>query len=249
MMDYTVFLIEVLFLLIFVVSVTKYKLLDRWGTFAAFVIGAVILFSTNIWWFFLLFLFFLLGFLVTRFCFSEKKKRGVFENGGGMRKAKNVAANGFVPALLALFSIGMSPHRLMIPFIAAIAIASSDTFASEIGVLSRRAYLITNLKRVDAGTNGGVSWLGQLFALIGSMIISVFAFFVLNISIYWMCLCIFFGFFGCQIDSLLGATFQGMGKAGTSLPSNAFLSNSDVNLISISVGSLLAFVFTWFVPL
>lgn len=247
-MDFTVLFIELLFLFVFVVSVAKYKLLDRWGTFVAFLIGAVVLFSTDIWWFFLLFLFFLLGFLVTRFCFSEKKKRGVLENGGGMRKAKNVAANGFVPAILALFSMSLSPHRLMMPFIVAIAIASSDTFASEIGVLSRRAYLITTLRRVDAGTNGGISWLGQFFALVGSVIISVVAFFVLSISFYWMCLCIFFGFIGCQIDSLLGATFQGMGRAGTSLPSNAFLSNSDVNLISISVGALMAFVFTWVVP-
>ncbi len=248
MMDYTAFFIELLFLLVFVASVAKYKLLDRWGTFVAFLIGGVVLFSTTIWWFFLLFLFFLLGFLVTRVCFNEKKKRGVLENGEGMRKAKNVAANGFVPALIAFFSMSVSPHRLVIPFIAAIAIASSDTFASEIGVLSKRAYLITNLTKVDAGTNGGVSWLGQFFAVVGSMIISVVAFFVLGISVYWIGLCIFFGFFGCQIDSLLGATFQGKGKAGTSPPSNAFLSNSDVNLISISVGSLIAFVFTWMVP-
>ncbi len=248
MMDYTVFFIELLFLLVFVVSVAKYQLLDTWGTFVAFLIGAVVLFSTNIRWFFLLFLFFLLGFLVTRIRFNEKKRRGVLENGGGMRKAKSVAANGFVPALIALFSVSLYPHRLVIPFIAAIAIASSDTFASEIGVLSTRAYLITNLKPVDAGTNGGISWLGQFSALAGAVIISVAAFFVLSIPVYWMGLCIFFGFLGCQIDSLLGATFQGKGRAGTPLPSNAFLLNSDVNLISISVGALMAFVLTFVVP-
>ena len=248
MMDYTVFFIELLCLFVFVVSVAKYKLLDRWGTFVAFLIGAVILFSTTIRWFFLLFLFFLLGFLVTKFRFTEKKKRGVLENGGGMRKAKSVAANGFVPAVIALFSVGLSQQRLVIPFIASIAIASSDTFASEIGVLCRRAYLITTLKRVDAGTNGGVSWLGQFAALVGAVMIPVVAFFIVGIPVYWVGLCIFVGFLGCQIDSLLGATFQGMGRTGASLPSNAFLSNSDVNLISVAMGALLAFVLTWVVP-
>lgn len=247
-MDYLVFFIEVLFLAVFVVSVAKYKLLDKWGVFVAFLVGGVVLFSTNVWWFFLLFLFFLLGFVVTRFCFHEKKKRGVLENGGGMRKATSVAANGFVPALVAFFSVLFSSPRLVIPFIVAIAIACSDTFASEIGVLSQKAYLITNLKRVESGTNGGVSLLGQFSAVMGSVIISVVAFFVLGISVSWMCLCVLFGFLGCQIDSLLGATFQGMGKAGSSLPSNAFLSNSDVNLVSVSVGALLAFVLTWVVP-
>ena len=247
-MGYTVFFIELLFLVVFVVSVAKYQLLDIWGAFVAFLVGAMILFSTNIRWFFLLFLFFLLGFLVTRIRFTDKKKRGVMENGGGMRKAKSVAANGFIPALIAFFSVSVSYHRFVIPFIVAIAIASSDTFASEIGVLSRRAYLITDFKRVDAGTNGGISWLGQCSALLGAAIISVVAFFILDISGHWMVLCIFFGFLGCQIDSLLGATFQGQGKTGTSLPSNAFLSNSDVNLISISMGALMAFVFTWVVP-
>jgi uncharacterized protein (TIGR00297 family) len=243
-MDYTLFIIELIFLIVFIGSVAKYQLLDRVGTLAAFLIGATVLIATDIRWFSLLFLFFTSGFIVTKVRFNEKKRKGVSENGMGMRKAKSVAANGFVPALIALFSVSLYHHRLVIPFIAAIAIASSDTFASEIGVLSNRAYLITNLKPVEAGTNGGISWLGQLSALVGAVIISVAAFFLLDISLYWMGLCILIGFIGCQIDSLLGATFQGKGKAGTSLPSNAFLSNSDVNLISIAFGTLMAFILT-----
>ena len=247
-MDYILLIIEFLFLLLFIGSVAKYHLFDTVGTLAAFLIGATVLIATDIRWFSLLFLFFTMGFIVTKVRFNEKKRRGVSENGLGMRKAKSVAANGFVPALIALFSVSLYHHRLAIPFIAAIAIASSDTFASEIGVLSNKAYLITNLKPVDAGTNGGISWLGQLSALLGAGIISVAAFFLLDIPLYWMGLCVIIGFIGCQIDSLLGATFQGKGRAGTSLPSNAFLSNSDVNLISIAFGTLLAFIFTLVIP-
>lgn len=248
-MEFTDYVIEACILVFFIILVVRYRLLDVWGAFVALFIGAIVLFSTNIQWFFLLLLFFILGFGVTKFRFIDKKKRGFSENGHGMRKAQSVAANGFIPALIALLSLFLYHEVMVLPFIAAISIAASDTFASEIGVLSNRAYLITTLKKVEAGTNGGVSWIGQGCALFGATVISVLAYLLIDIPLQWMVVCIVIGFFGCQIDSVLGATFQGKGKTGVSLPSNAVLNNSDVNLISISVGSLFAFVCAIATPL
>lgn len=225
----------------------RYKILDKKGTIMAFLIGILIVFSTNIKWLFLLFFFSFLGFLITKFKFKEKERKGASNN--GMRGFRNVLANGLPPMMIALFSLQFSPEKMAIPFIASIAIASSDTFASELGVLSNKAYLITNFKKVEAGTNGAVSWLGQGCALLGSAIMSIIGILLLGVDLIWLPFCILIGFMGCQIDSLLGATFQGRGKLGIPLPSNAILNNDEVNVVSISSGAFAAFIFTVLLPL
>jgi uncharacterized membrane protein len=47
---------------------------------------------------------------------------------------------------------------------------------------------------------------------------------------------------GCHIDSLLGATFQGKYQ-GTMTGHDTILTNSDVNIISVALTTLLAVVF------
>ena len=234
--------IKISLCIILAIVVNRYKILDKKGTIAAFLIGIIIVFSTDIKWLFLLFLFSFLGFFVTKFKFKEKKRKGAGNN--GMRGFRNVVANGLPPAMIALLSLQFSPEKMAIPFIASIAIASSDTFASELGVLSNKAYLITNFKKVEAGTNGAVSWLGQGCALLGSAIMSIIGILLLGVDLIWLPFCILIGFMGCQIDSLLGATFQGRGKLGIPLPSNAILNNDEVNAVSISSGAFAAFIFS-----
>ena len=184
-----------------------------------------------------------IGFVVTKFRYGYKEKRMLHEGGNGVRRVQNVLANGLPPAIAALLVIVFPIEKMAIPFTVSIAVANSDTFASELGVLSNNAYLITNLKKVDPGMNGAVSWLGQGSALLGAAIIGAAAFVLLDMQIKWMIFSIFFGFFGCQIDSLLGATLQGKERSKENqLPSDAILTNSDVNLVSISLSALVAFI-------
>ncbi|RLF62377.1 MAG: hypothetical protein DRN31_04145, partial [Thermoplasmata archaeon] len=156
----------------------------------------------------------------------------------------NVIANGIVPAAVALFALKFSPEKMIVPFTVAIAVATSDTFASEIGVISDKVYLITNLKKTEVGTNGGVSWLGEAASVLGAAIISISAFILVGMEPKWVVFSIIMGFVGCQIDSVLGATLQGGVKSREEqLPSDAVLTNSDVNLLSISISTLISFIF------
>lgn len=220
---------------IFAAIALKYRILDGSGTFFAIIIGGVIIFTKGIGWFSLLLIFLLAGTIATKYRREIKRKR-LHERAA--RKAGNVIANGLTPAALAALSL---KYNLAIPFVASIAVAMADTFASELGVLSDNAYLITNLKKVEPGTNGAISMLGEGVALLGSFIISFSAYFLIGIDLWEVILCAFLGFLGCHIDSILGATFQG-GYKGVVNGEDTILTNSDVNLISISLTALIAYL-------
>ena len=228
----------------FAVVSTRYQFLDGAGIIAATAIGLIIIFAGGIGWFVLLLIFLLLGIAATKYRYKYKERKGLHERGNGMRKARNVLANGTLPAVTALLAPLFSQGEMAVPFAAAIAVATADTFASELGVLSDRVYLITTLQRTDVGTNGGVSWLGEGAALLGGIAIALPAVFLLALDVVWLPFIAAVGFLGCQVDSLLGATLQG-GEIGTEeqLPSDAVLMNSDVNLLSIAVAALIAFVY------
>lgn len=228
----------------FAIVSTRYHLLDGTGTMAATLIGLVIIFAGGIAWFAILLLFLLLGVAATKYRYRYKERKGLHERGNGVRKARNVLANGTVPAVTALLAPVFSPGEMAVPFAAAIAVATADTFASELGVLSDRVYLITTLQPTDVGTNGGVSWLGQGAALLGGIAIALAAVVLLGLCLVWLPFIVVAGFLGCQIDSVLGATLQG-GEIGREeqLPSDAVLTNSDVNLLSIAIAALIAFVY------
>ena len=227
--------IKVALCTVFSLVAYSFKMLNRGGAIAALVLGAVILWSQGIPYFILLLIFFVLGAMATRYKNSYKRVR-LHER--GTRKAMNVIANGLIPASLAAFSL---LQDLTTPYVTAIAVALSDTFASELGVLSNNPYMITTFKKTEPGTNGAISLLGEGAAFLGAAIISVCGFFLLGLSLFDTALCVAFGLLGCHIDSLLGATFQGKYK-GTMNGTDTILTNSDVNLISISLASLLAFI-------
>jgi len=228
-------IIKALICIAFAAISLRYRILDFGGTVMALIIGGVIIFAGGIGWFALLLIFFVIGSLATRYKHNLKRRR--LHEGYG-RKAMNVIANGAVPAILALFSL---EYPLALPFVASISVAMADTLASELGVLSDRAYLITNMKPVKPGTNGAVSWLGEAMAVVGASLISFSAYFFMNLPLKGVIISILLALLGCHIDSLLGATFQG-GYSGSLRGENTIITNSDVNLISIAITALIAFI-------
>jgi uncharacterized protein (TIGR00297 family) len=226
-------LLRVAICLAFAGVALRFRVLDLGGTVVAVIIGGVIIFAKGPGWFVPLLLFFLLGAAVSRYKHTFKRLR-LHERPS--RRAMNVVANGAVPALLALFAV---EYDFAVPYVASIALALADTFASELGVLSNNAYLITTLKPTAAGTNGAVSPFGQATALLGATVVAFTGWAAVGLSAAEAALCMVLGFIGCQIDSVLGATFQGRYK-GTITGHDTILTNSDVNLISVSVIALVA---------
>jgi uncharacterized protein (TIGR00297 family) len=173
----------------------------------------------------LLILFVAASSLATRYGFEEKARRKVQEGTRGERGITNVLAHIVIPYLLVLAAVQL-PDRLpqstlAFLYTAAIAFGAADTFASEFGVLSGRARSILTLRPVPAGTNGGVSLLGELWAFVGAAVTAavgagLFALFgapqpAIPLMVGGVLVA---GFGACQVDSLLGELLENRGFLG-----------------------------------
>ncbi len=218
------------------------------GSVAAFVVGMVIGIFGDVTWLFLLLFFLLSSFLATRYRFALKEALGVQEGARGERRAANVLANGIAPMVVAGVSMVMPggfPNVISgIIFLSALSVAGADTLASEIGVLSKHTVLITNRKPVPAGTDGGVSALGQLCAIGAAAYTSSVGWLVLSVlsraygfeatmpaNPAYLAIPALIGFLGCQLDSVIGATLERRGLVNKKMN----------NLISTSAGAIAAY--------
>lgn len=221
-------------------------MLNATGAFTAFAMGALIVLFTNFLWLLLLFALLGLGSAATRWKLREKQAAKVSEKQGGRRSTRNVIANGATPAVLAVFAPLIAdtwgPNVAAVAYVSAIAVAAADTFASEFGSLAKRVYLITTWRQVPAGVDGGVSMPGQVAALCGGLAISVLGAIFLGLlgtgdlkmamTPWTLLLPVVMGFFGCQVDSVLGATLEGGG----------LFTKEETNLLSITAGAILGLV-------
>ncbi len=220
-------------ILLFVDSMGTFLTLNAKAVVAALVMGAVLLFLGG-WpygvFFFLLMLWFLvLAALVTVAGATYKKKKNLYEK---YRSTKNVIANGLWPVIMALlfFLFGLL-HYYGLPqlvafagFVAAVSAVSSDKFSSEIGVLDGEPRAIFGFKKVKKGTSGGITGLGLLAGLAGSLLVAVMALLVpVSAGALSLFLIIAFsGFAGTVFDSMLGF-FEERG-VGNKYTSNFFAS-------------------------
>ncbi|KAG0366403.1 integral membrane protein DUF92-domain-containing protein [Gamsiella multidivaricata] len=199
--------------------------------------------------------FYLSSSRLTKFKSQIKKTLEEDHVEGGGRTAIQVFSNGAVGAALALTfqyiywttesrpaTLFMSDWRastVLFAYIGHYACCNGDTWASELGILNKSwPTLITTLKKVPPGTNGGVSPLGLGASFAGGLLIgvtaaiSVLAQLALEAPVTWQSSkgwtgldvlvssldAKFFlalilagsgaGFFGSLLDSLLGATVQ-----------------------------------------
>lgn len=133
-----------------------------------------------------------------------------------------MVANGGVAALAALAGNWAA-------FAGALAAATADTWATEIGshsdVLPR---LITNWKPVPAGTDGGMTLLGSAGGIVGAGFIAGLSFVVGQAGTFVIAAA---GMSGMLLDSLLGATLQGKVR---------WIDNDVVNLAATMTGAAMA---------
>ena len=125
----------------------------------------------------------------------------------GKRNAVQVVSNAFAASLAGFFILSGSDMTGL--GIAAIAAAAADTWATELGSLSKKKpRLITSFRTVEKGKSGGMTSLG-LFA---SLLAGVFVFLV-TYPFYgttYLLHAVVGGAVGSLVDSLLGATVQGI---------------------------------------
>ena len=89
----------------------------------------------------------------------------------------------------------------------------ADSMASDIGRLTKRKNVsIITFKPVEKGISGGVSLLGTLCALLGSMLLMLIPFLFNALSFKFYIAVSLLAFLGTVVDSVLGALFQALYK-------------------------------------
>ena len=193
----------------------KKRLLTAWGAVLSVIAGTLygLFGSWRLWM--LLILFFLSANLISRVRDRSVPTDGKLKK-DGPRNAYQVLCNS-IPALICGALFFFTGNRLyLVIACGAIASATADTWASEIGILSRRLPVsILTGRPMGKGLSGGVSALGLFSTLLGSAFIALAALLLYGQALlfretqwntfFLITVC---GVFGSLIDSFLGATVQ-----------------------------------------
>jgi uncharacterized protein (TIGR00297 family) len=176
-----------------------------------------------------LFSVFAVTWLATRVGEARKQGLGTAERFEG-RTASQVLANLGIAALCAgRFALGGNAVFL-VAMAAALAEAAADTVSSECGqAFSDRAWLITTLEAVPAGTDGGITWIGSFYGALASAVVSA-ACRLVGLPTKWLWVPLVCGVLGMLGDSLLGAWFERRGRLG----------NDGVNFFSTGMAAAFA---------
>lgn len=244
--------------------------LSQSGAAGALIVGTII-FGLGGWvWGVVLGVFFVSSSVLSHF--KEREKAAVAEKfeKGHRRDIAQVLANGGLGALIAILN-AVVPESVVAGstwfylFIGVMGTVTADTWATELGTLSKKApRLITNGRTVEVGTSGGVSALGTGVSFAGGLLIGLTAGVLGAVAglLPWSdalplaLIGAVSGAIGSFIDSLMGATIQQIyycdtctketerkvHRCGTTtrpLRGWSWMNNDLVNLIS-SVGGALA---------
>ena len=247
----------------------RFILLSKSGALAAFLLGSVVFGLGGLPWSIVLMVFFLTSSGLSHFFKSRKAKAEEKYARGSVRDYHQVLANGGLAGLFVILSLLIPQSSIpWLGFCASLAAANADTWATELGTLSKRnPVLISTLKPVESGTSGAVSLFGLAASLLGSLVIAatgiLFApagtiiepwLFLIAVSLG--------GFTGSLADSWIGATLQaiyycpqcsretekhprhGCGTETRLLWGRQWMTNDIVNLLCTFKGAGAAIVFT-----
>lgn len=265
-----------------IIAIRSYrkKSLDLSGAFFGFLVVFIHL-ATNLRAAAMLLVFFFSSSKLTKIGAEKKRKSDAEYKEGGQRNWIQVLFNSAIASALVVIiwklvgwedkCLDSKESTLITSLLGGIighySCSNGDTWSSEIGVLSdAQPRLITTLKLVRKGTNGGVTKTGLLAAAAGGGVIGVtfvlFGIFTANCpfdvalkQLLVIPLATLAGLFGSLLDSLLGATLQFsgfcsvrnkvVGKHGPTVKRISgvdILDNNAVNAVSILLTTLLTSV-------
>jgi uncharacterized protein (TIGR00297 family) len=245
------------------------------GVVGAILVGTLI-FGFGGWiWGLLLITFFVSSSLLSNYRRSEKAQVSAVFAKGSRRDLGQALANGGLGAVLAVAFARYPEPLLFAAFVGVMSTVNADTWATELGILSRiPPRLITTSQQVAPGTSGGVTRLGIWASIAGALLIGAVATGLLQIdsllrgagwsleAASFPLLAVVGGFAGSLFDSLLGATVQGVyycghckketerpvhhcGEPALQVRGWAWLNNDLVNLAASMVGGLVAASLAW----
>lgn len=184
------------------------RTLTTGGAIAATIVGAASV-AAGWSWAALLLAFFFSASALSRIGVDIKQRRtaGILEK-GDQRDAVQVLANGGVFAAAALGQVVMPGEGWMAVGGGALAAATADTWATEIGTLTKGvARLITTWRPAPPGTSGAVTLVGTVGMVLGSAFLAL-AMFVAAWPRPVLAAAFLGGVLGALADSVAGATMQ-----------------------------------------
>ncbi len=189
----------------------KIRLLSLDGAVVAFSIGFLLYGIGEFPFSFSVLYFFFTANLLGKF----KRNRLGITSKHESRNSLQVLANGFLPILfVCLWGIFSEPVFVLF-FLTAICTATADTWATELGALSKKyPRSILTFKKVEPGVSGGITSLGTVAACLGAFSNSYFSayffsnHFNINLSLPNILVIAFLAVLAQFVDSLLGACCQ-----------------------------------------
>ncbi|KAL2245506.1 UNVERIFIED_CONTAM: Protein VTE6, chloroplastic [Sesamum indicum] len=209
------------------------------GIAAAFLLGTLTWRAFGPSGFLLVATYFVIGTAATKVKMAQKEAQGVAEKREGRRGPGSVigsSAAGCVCALLSIYGIGGEAFARLwgLGFVASFSTKLSDTVSSEIGkAYGKTTYLVTTFKIVPRGTEGAVSVEGTLAGVLASILLASIGCLMGQIHVSEVIICVVASQIANVGESIIGAALQE--KEGF-----RWLNNDIVNVINISMGSILA---------
>lgn len=233
--------------------------LSRSGAIGAMIVGTLTMGFGGWVWGIMLGVFFVSSSALSHFKEEEKKQASEKFEKGSQRDIMQAFANGGLGSLIAVCSAIWPSPLWFGAFIGVMATVTADTWATELGTLSKRPpRLITNGRVVDVGTSGGVSPLGTAVSFLGGALIGATAglFSDPGALLFYALVGGVGGLAGSLVDSLLGATVQRIywddvkqketekrfkyGREMAPLRGWGWMNNDVVNLVSSALGGGIA---------
>ncbi|MEH7332924.1 DUF92 domain-containing protein [Neobacillus drentensis] len=231
--------------------------LTKSGAIAAILTGLAVYFGFGVKGLFLLGAFFATSSLWSKYKSAAKASIEEKLAKGATRDWRQVAANGGAAALFSIIYYFQNESLWLMGFSVSLASANSDTWASEIGSLSRNNPIyIRTFKRIEKGTSGAISLLGSAAAISGALLITILTMLLFHLPVYESLIIFLFGFLGNVIDTIVGAYYQQeyrcvncgihtekkvhCGKPTRRIKGVPFVDNDMVNFLSGLIAAILA---------
>jgi uncharacterized protein (TIGR00297 family) len=222
MSDYLQLTALFVILLVFSIFAFRRKSLDIEGVILSNAVGVTIFLLGGFYAFLTLVLFFVAAETCTRIARRRPSERHE------TRTAGNILGNS-AAAVVALWFDPWLGFGMQLAYYCAISAAMADTLSSEIGLLSKRKpRLITTLEEVEPGTDGAVSVLGTVAAILSAALIGLIHAILFG-NVLSVSAIIVAGTLGSMADSLAGAVFERKGV----------INNTHVNMIGSFSGMLI----------
>ncbi len=192
----------VFFCMLLIMGVVYHKKwLSMAGTTAAVLLGSMIIFSVGHLYLIPLSIFFIIGSLTSKLHPKSKDASG--------RNAIQVFANGLI-AVISLLMYAMTKNEVFIlASFASVAVSFADTISSDIGIyFKHKTYDITTMRPIKVGLSGGISLVGTLAGLLGSLIFAFLVGYIFTLEYKESIIIAIAGTLGMIIDSILGSMWQ-----------------------------------------